>query len=167
VTRTVVYARPRVADASVRGRVPAGAGARGSLEAEESEAPQRSTASPTPADGYVDKLIKYVPAEVVAVFAPLSAGLASRQGLLIFLSVVCLVATPGYLFLTAQHKPAELRPLPHYYVLAAIAFAAWALGVSSGLDAVFALDAVTVGVILGASVLLIPLADSLLARANI
>ena len=164
--RTVVYARSAVPSASERTPVAAGAGRRGGLEAEESQPPTQPVTT-TPADGYIDKLVKYVPAEVVAVFAPLSAALAGRQGLLIVLSIICLLATPGYLFLTAQNKPPDLQPLPHYYVLACIAFAAWALGVSSGLDALFKIDSVVVGLILGASVLLIPLADGLLAKLKI
>jgi len=83
------------------------------------------------------------------------------------LAVICLVATPGYLFLTAQDKSADLQPLPHYYVLATIAFAAWALGVSTELGSIVKLDAVEVGLILGGSVLLIPLIDGLLARLKI
>jgi len=135
------------------------------LEAD--ERPAAPAAPPTQEDGYVDKLIKYVPAEVVAVFAPLSAVLASRRGLLIILALACLLATPGYLFLTAQNKPADLKPLPHYYVLATIAFAAWALGVSTALDSVLNLGTLEVGLILGLSVLLIPLVDGLLAKLKI
>ena len=165
MNRTVVYPRTTAVPSSqgARTRVPAGR-TRG-LEAEEPPTP--SASPPTPVDGYVDKLIKYVPAEVVAIFAPLSAALASRHGLLMILAVICLVATPGYLFLTAQDKSADLQPLPHYYVLATIAFAAWALGVSTELGSIVKLDAVEVGLILGGSVLLIPLIDGLLARLKI
>jgi hypothetical protein len=125
------------------------------------------TEAAVPADGYVDKLVKYVPAEVVAVFAPLAALIGSRHGLLITLAIACLFATPAYLLLTALNQPAEKRPLPHYYLLAAVAFAAWAIGVSADLDKFFGLDSIVVAFVLGLAVIIVPAVDGLLAKLKI
>jgi hypothetical protein len=108
-----------------------------------------------------------VPAEVVAVFAPLAAAVGSRHGLLLVLAIVCLLATPAYLLLTALSQPAEKRPLPHYYLLAAVAFCAWAIGVSHDLDSVFGFDSVVVAFALGLTVVIVPAVDGLLAKLNI
>jgi hypothetical protein len=83
------------------------------------------------------------------------------------MAILCLVATPIYLFIWAQQQPKQQQPLPHYYLLAAVAFAAWALGVSHDLDLVFGFDGVVVAFILGAAVLLIPALDGLLAKLKI
>lgn len=173
MTRTVVYARRQTALAPTRTPAYAGVGA-GPQPALPPPPPSGAAAGgppgggpPSGEDGYLDKLVKYVPAEVVAVFAPTAAVLGNRHGLLIALAIVCLLATPGYLFLTAQNQPANLQPLPHYYVLATIAFVAWALGVSQDLDKLFGLDGIVVAFILTAAVVLIPLVDGLLAKLKI
>ena len=85
-----------------------------------------------PVDDYSDKLIKYVPAEVVAFFIPIGALLQDRRNLLIVAAIVGLVATPGYLWRSAQSLPVSQRPPMHTYVLAGgVSFAVWAIATSA------------------------------------
>ena len=110
-------------------------------------------AVPNP-DGYGEKLLKYIPAETIAFYAPLAAipgiGSAARWAILL----VGLGIT--VLYLVAQAKREKLKPPPAYFVLGGIAFLAWALGTSDFLTAVAGVDAVWGGVILGAAVFGIP-----------
>src|SRR6266850_2593168 len=70
------------------------------------------------ADGYAEKLVKYIPAEVVAFFAPLATLAQDRSGLLIALALVGLIATPAYLWQSSRRLPPKKQPLVHTYVLA-------------------------------------------------
>jgi hypothetical protein len=120
-------------------------------------------------DDYKDKLIKYVPAEVLAFYAPLAAALAEkpeRKSLLITVAIAGLVATPGYLWYAAKDKNPAERPLKHFYLLAALSFVAWAI-CTSALGATIGLDQLQGSVVLGITVLLLPLIDALLAKAGI
>jgi hypothetical protein len=114
-------------------------------------------------DKYADKLVKFVPAEVVAFFAPIASLVRDRPALLVTAGLVGLAATPAYLVVAARQLPRGQRPPLHYYVLSSIAFIAWALG-TSGLGALAGLDATASGFTLGVTVLLIPLADAVLTR---
>jgi hypothetical protein len=129
--------------------------------------PTPPAAAAPKADGYLDKLVKYVPVEVVAFFTPLAALLGGRHGLLLAAAVIGLLATPLYLWNSTRDKPAPEQPLPHFYFLAAVAFVAWALGTSQDLDAVFRLDTVIVAFMLGITVFVLPLADSVMARFGV
>lgn len=115
-------------------------------------------------DGYVDRLIKYVPAEVLAFFLPITAAVGPGRPSLIW---VCLaagfVATPIWLGVHALQMPAGSRPLPHFYVLACVAFVAWAIASSDAVRVVVGVDLVTANVILGVVVLILPGIDILLS----
>jgi hypothetical protein len=117
-------------------------------------------------DGYKDKLIKYVPAEVLAFYTPLAAALTARTDLLITIAIAGLIATPIYLWYAASGKPKAERPLKHFYVLSALAFVAWAM-CTSALGVTLGLSPVVASVILGITVLFLPPLDALLARAGI
>jgi hypothetical protein len=120
-------------------------------------------ADPSLSDDYTNKLVKYVPAEVLAFFAPTAAAVTNRHGLLIAATVIGFLATPVYLWLMAQRLRPEQKPLPHFYPLSAIAFLAWALGTSS-IGSLIGLDSVETAFTLGSSVFLIPLVDGVLER---
>ena len=116
-------------------------------------------------DDYAGKLVKFVPAEVLAFFAPMAAAVQSRKGLLIAATIVAFLATPAYLWYGAQKLPPQQQPLRHFYPLSAIAFLAWALGTSS-LGSLIGLDSIATSFMLGTSVFLIPLADGLLEKTG-
>src|SRR5882757_1789332 len=83
-------------------------------------------------DKFPDKLVKYVPAETLAFFVPISASLGlDRTRLLVVATIVGAIGTPGYLWLTARKLPKVEQPLFHFYLLAVLAFACWALGTSA------------------------------------
>jgi hypothetical protein len=109
--------------------------------------------------------VKYVPAETLAFFVPIAAGIGSRRnGLLVGVVAAGLVGTIGYLWLAAQRASADQRPLPHFYVLAGLAFLCWALGTSTNVSSLVGMDQTEGGTILGLAVFLIPLLDEILNR---
>jgi hypothetical protein len=83
----------------------------------------------------VEKLIKYIPGEVVAAFAG-AALLAGRvpewnPSIAVKVLFVCfLIATPIYFWSQSRSRPVEDRPVGFFYVLSMVAFFCWALGVS-------------------------------------
>ena len=117
-------------------------------------------------DKFPDKLLKYVPAETLAFFVPISASLGpDRTRLLVVAILVGAVGTPAYLWLTARKLPKAERPLTHFYLLAVLAFACWALGTSGSVDNLVGIDSVTAGFILTVAVFAIPLMDQVLTAA--
>jgi hypothetical protein len=117
-------------------------------------------------DKFPDKLVKYVPAETLAFFTPISASLGpGRTSLLIIAIIAGIIGTPGYLWLTARRLPKAKRPTIHFYLLAIVAFACWALGTSTSVDTLVGVDTVTAGGVLTIAVFLIPLIDNLITAA--
>lgn len=117
-----------------------------------------------PADGYLDRLIKYVPAEVVAFYAPTAATAGTNRGLLLAVVAAGVVATPGYLWFQSRRQPADERPFPHFFVIATLAFLVWALATSAELASTIGLDARTVMVSLAITILIVPALDAGLAQ---
>jgi hypothetical protein len=114
-------------------------------------------------DDYLVKLAKYVPAEALAFFVPLSGIVGdSRPTLLWIVLAVGAVGTVGYLWVAGQRADPDQRPLAHFYALGALAFLAWALGTSATVPGLIGLDAMAGGVILGIAVFFIPLLDNVL-----
>jgi hypothetical protein len=114
----------------------------------------------TPADGYVDKLIKYVPAEVVAFFAPAAAIAAGSRGALLGIAAAGVIATPGYLWYQSRKLPVDRKPLPHFFVIATIAFLVWAAATSPALASTAHLETQTVTLLLMVTILFVPLVDA-------
>ncbi len=120
---------------------------------------------PAGGDGLPERLVKYVPAETLAFFVPLAAGIGSgRRVLLVVVLCAGLVGTIGYLWLAGQRAAADERPRPHFFVLAAVAFVSWAVGTSPNVAGLFGVDRLVAGVWLGLAVFLIPLVDEVINR---
>ena len=116
-------------------------------------------------DGLPERLVKYVPAETLAFFVPISASLdGERTRLLVLVLVAGVLGTVGYLWLGARRLKPEKRPLVAFYPLAALAFLTWALGTSPAVAEMVRVDHTTAAVVFGIAVLLIPLADEVLTR---
>lgn len=143
MARTVIYPARASSDGRAASSVAAGGG--------------------SPPDKYAEKLAKFIPAETVAFFVPIASVAESRPGLLVTAGLIGLLATPAYLWTTARDLAPELRPRWHFYVLAMVAFAIWALGTSK-LGALVGLDSIETAFMLGVGVFLVPLIDSLLTR---
>lgn len=119
---------------------------------------------PVVGDSIPEKLIKYVPAETLAFFVPFAAAIGSeRQGLLIAVVVIAAIGNVGYLWWSGHTLAKEQQPLPHFFVLATIAFVCWAIATAPNVAALLGIDALVAAVILGAAVFLIPLADQILS----
>jgi hypothetical protein len=114
----------------------------------------------TEVDGYAEKLTKYIPAEVIAFFAPIASVLASRVELLWSTAAIGVIATPAYLFLSAKSLPREKQPRPHFYILSVVAFIVWALA-TSALGKQANLDPISTSFLLGVTVFLLPAVDGL------
>jgi hypothetical protein len=116
-------------------------------------------------DDYKDKIAKYVPAEVLAFFAPRAATISDRPALVFAAAGVGLLATPGYLWQTAQGLPAEKKPLPHFYFLASVSFMVWAVA-TTRLGSLIGLDQIAASFILGTTVFVLPLVDELFVQVQ-
>lgn len=126
---------------------------------------QEVTAEGPPAakDSYPAKLVKYVPAEVLAFFVPIAAQVGDRKGLLWLCLVVGLGGTVGYLWLLARQAKEVERPYPYFYVLAALAFLGWAIGTNEHVAALIGLSQAVGSVVLSLCVFIIPLLDNILS----
>ena len=115
-------------------------------------------------DGYVDKLIKYVPAEVVAFFAPTAAMAGTDHRVLFGALIAGTVATPIYLWYQSRGLPAASKPVPPFFLIATIAFLVWALATSPEMATTVHLDARAVALVLGITILFVPVLDAVLAE---
>jgi beta-phosphoglucomutase-like phosphatase (HAD superfamily) len=118
-------------------------------------------AGATQGDSVPEKLVKYIPGEALAFFVPVAAALGTKHNsVLVAAVVVGGIGTVGYLWVVARKLDATSRPLPHFYVLAVIAFAAWALATTASVQKLVGVDDTSAGVGLLFAVFLIPLTDS-------
>lgn len=117
-----------------------------------------------PPDTYREKLVKLVPAEVVAFFAFAAAQWGDDKTLLIVILVLGTLATPAYLWQSTLSKPREEKPLPHFYGIVTIAFFAWALGVSPRVADLIGIKPSAGAFILTATAFVLPLVDTALAH---
>jgi hypothetical protein len=120
---------------------------------------------PVGGDSLPERLAKYVPAETLAFFVPIAAVLGTdRKPWLIAAVVVGVLGTAGYLWVAQRRTEDDEQPLPHFYVLACVAFLCWAVGTNAGVASLIGLDKVEAGVVLAVGVFLIPLSDEFLNR---
>ncbi len=122
-------------------------------------------------DPYREKLLKYVPAEVLGAFIPLmvAAAAAFDEGdrwhdRVLWIGLIAgAIGTVGYLARNASTRPRARRPLMHFYVLALVAFVAWALATSEPARDVVGVSAKLAEFAVALVIFLIPLADWALA----
>ncbi len=159
MVRTVVYRQP----VQAQNPIPEMANPRTS-----NVDPPPPPASTAPKDEFGDKLVKYIPAEVIAFFLPAyalakSADPAGLAWLPYALVVVAGLGLVGYLLIRA---PKDNPPRWYFYVLSVVAFLAWIAGTSAAGADVFHLVQVEITgkLILMAAVFAIPLLDELLTR---
>ncbi len=125
---------------------------------------QRAAESPA-GDQLPEKLVKYIPGETLAFFVPIAAALGTeRDGWLVAVLIIAAIGTVAYLWNSANSLPPDERPLPHFYGLAVVALACWAIGTAPNVASLISVDDVVAGVILALAVFLIPLADGILNR---
>jgi hypothetical protein len=124
---------------------------------------ERQSAAESP-DSYLDRLLKFIPAECLALWLPLAAAAATTGEVWLLWAVLAagLFATVLYLWLNGRAQSQEKQPMPHYYVLAALAFVIWAIGTSEPTADLIGLSPAVANVLLGLGVLLVPGLDQLL-----
>ena len=118
-------------------------------------------------DEYSDKLLKYIPAEVIAFYLPMYTyalsfvqqgdGPVTDKTPLIVVLLVSLLGLVGYMYVRRDPKTNW-----YFYVLSAVAFLCWAVGTSSVAQAIIDLPELYNKVILMTGIFLIPMFDELL-----
>jgi uncharacterized membrane protein AbrB (regulator of aidB expression) len=118
-------------------------------------------------DDYGDKLVKYIPAEVIAFFLPayaLAAKLNNFSDRIGWLLVgIAVLGTVGYLLVKADKtKP----PRWYFYLLAVLAFLGWAIGTTTEVAELFNLPQPELSgkLVVFVTVFFVPLVDGLLTR---
>lgn len=124
--------------------------------------PRAGRALGQPVDEWGDKLVKYVPAEVLAFYIPAWALVETATPLgqwLVF--AISLVGTVAYLMARADRAD---PPRPYFYVLAALAFIAWAIGTTTSGSVLLHLPQWSAQITVLAAVFLIPLIDEIVTK---
>ena len=121
--------------------------------------PNRDPAAGDSGDGYLEKLAKYIPGEVLAFYVPILAiaGVKSDKTALFLVTAVGIVGTVVWLIANARSSsPAGQAPPVWFYVLAAVAFVAWAIGTTPELASALGLTNVLASIVLPIAVFIIP-----------
>jgi hypothetical protein len=122
-------------------------------------------AGPT-SDGLPEALVKYVPAETLAFFVPVSAAIGTGQEAgLIAVMIVAALGSLLYLWVQAPKPPAA--PKFYFYLLAELALACWMLGTSGAVQDLVGVGQTAGGVVLLSGTFLIPLADRALEKLGL
>jgi hypothetical protein len=155
MSRNVVYPRPT----SVITR------SFDAIEDAEAPAPTAPAATPEKPDSYSEKLLKYIPAEVIAFFLPAYALVQdpSKPKAYKWLALgFGLVGTLGYLKARADQ---ENPPRWYFYILSAFSFMIWAVGTTQARELFGLEDDISKFFVL-VGVFLIPLIDELLTKRS-
>jgi hypothetical protein len=119
-------------------------------------------ATETPPDSYSDRLVRFVPAEVLAFFVPAAANWSDDETALIVILITGLLATPLYLWVRGRDN----QPVTWwFYILATIAFFAWAAGTSGATSELLGMSERAGTLALALAAFLIPLLDEVLDKA--
>jgi len=119
----------------------------------------------TPGESFPEKLVKYIPAEVVAFLVPYAAFVGMERRVLLIVGFVAgAIATFIYLWASGSKLPKEQRPRPYFYVLAEVAYIVWAICVPPSLVALVGFDAITAGALFLLTVFLVPALDTFFER---
>jgi hypothetical protein len=119
----------------------------------------------TPADTYREKIVKYIPAEVLAIVVLLATSSTNVGDWAVWVvAILGLVFTPIYLWNSAKKENEADRPRFHFFVLASIAYIAWLLGTSDATREVTSVPDATGEWILGLAAFVIPGIDELLTK---
>jgi hypothetical protein len=119
----------------------------------------RASAAPPP-DGFGDRLVKYIPAEVLAFFIAAAAEWGGNTAFLIVTISVAAVFTPIVLYATS---PAGVRW--YAILLAVVAFLAWAIGTSPNTDRLVGLTGTQGPFVLTVAAFVVPAVDQALGKA--
>jgi hypothetical protein len=119
------------------------------------------------ADSYSGRLVKFVPAEVLAFFVPAAANWSDDESALTVIFITGLLATPLYLWVQGRDLDPDRQPELWSYPLAVAAFFAWAVGTSAATSTHLGLSSRTGTLILALAAFLIPLLDEVADKAMV
>lgn len=117
-------------------------------------------------DDYQSKLIKYIPGEALAFYAPLAPG-ATGKVATIAITLLGVIGTVLYLRQSARRLKEAEKPLRHYYFLSAASFLVWALSINDNFSTLLGIPAQAKILILPCTVFLLPLIDDELTSRGI
>jgi hypothetical protein len=130
---------------------------------------ERAATAPAPEDGWLEKIVKYVPTEIVGAYIAIAAVLGEPQGkadaraLWVFFTIL-LVLTPLYT-LVAAARPG--LPRPAFQALAAtVAFAAWVAAIGGPFRMLEGYDSRYAVAVMIVVTLLLPLVERIWQRAS-
>lgn len=118
------------------------------------------------ANDFAEKLVKYIPGETLAFFLPAYIGAQAtgedswRWGVLI----IGALGTVAYAHIRSKQELGRARPV-YAYVLAMVAFLAWAFGTSAAGSELIGLTAPESDLLLALTVFVVPAVDQLLGSA--
>jgi hypothetical protein len=126
-----------------------------------------ASAVPTTPDDFTSKLIKYIPAETIAL-ATLFFGAWTIAGDWVWFWVaIGALVNIGYLYGMTFASPQSTNPAWYFYVLSAAAFVAWAVATVDVVEAAASVDdSAKAGVILTFAALAIPTLDQILSAGR-
>jgi len=113
-------------------------------------------------EGYLDKLARYIPAEVLTASLLVAALNNGDDRWLLGILAAGFVATPIYHFTISRNAELEARPKRYFYALSSLAFLGWALGASQPIAKMIGWTQPHLTTVMVASAMGIPLVDSFL-----
>lgn len=119
---------------------------------------QSFTRTSTDADGFLAKLVKYVPVEGLAPFLPLAATAGDAVVRLWITFIVALIV--GVVLIAVQVKKSKKRSRGWFWPFVVIAFAAWTVGASEAFRDMLNVSEEAGGWFLGLTAAALPLLDS-------
>ena len=135
------------------------------VKASTDENPTYAGAAAPEADGYAERLVKYIPGETIAFFLPFASITAITDGQLIAALVVAEILTLLWTINRNEKLPSDMhRPKLLVILWSLIAFPAWALGTSAEVQSLLDWPALTCTLILAGTAALVPLVDDRLTK---
>lgn len=118
-------------------------------------------------DDYQTRLVKYIPGESLAFYAPLSSMVSENSAALVVATVIGVIGTILYLRQSARHLKDQEKPLPHYYVLSGFAFLIWAFSINQQFASLLGISSLWKSLFLACTIFLLPLVDDELGSRGV
>ena len=116
------------------------------------------------ADAYADKLVKYIPGEVIAFYLPVYGYIAGTSKLAEW--VVLAIGIIGTLVYLMARSDRSNMPRWYFFVLAIIAFICWAIGTSSVGTDLWGMPTMWTKIALASTIFLVPGIDQALTNVG-
>lgn len=128
--------------------------------------PQVPEVAPSP-DGYLSRIIKYIPGETLALVLPASLIPGLDDWHLWLIAIAGLIGTPLWLRFTARRQlPPHQQPHLRFYAIALLAYCPWIFASSTPVRDVIGIDQELTAVLLFLAAYFLPLLDDQLDDAT-